>query len=83
MTTMMRVSQQTRERVMKVAADDFGGITADEAVVRLLDIYWQSKCIAAVDDYYAHNPDGWADYLREAEAWDSMSAPVTEPWENK
>ncbi len=80
---MMRVAPETRERLMKVAAEDFGGVTADEAVVRLLDIYWQTRCVAAVDDYFQHNPEGWAEYLYEAEAWDAMSAPIAEPWDER
>ena len=83
MTTMMRISDETRDRVMKLAAEDFGGVSADEAVVRLLDLYWQSKCIAAVDEFYAHNPEGWADYLREAEEWDAISAPIADEWDDR
>jgi hypothetical protein len=81
MTTMMRISHETRQRVMKIAAEDFGGITADETVVRLLDVYWQAKCVAAVEHFHQHDPDGWADYIGDAEGWDMASAPVTEPWE--
>jgi hypothetical protein len=77
---MMRVSERTRDRVAQLAAEDFGGVTADEALGRLIDVYWQSKVIAAVDDFYAHDPSGWADYVRDADEWDARSAPAAEPW---
>lgn len=80
-TTMMRVSAETRARVMRVAAEDFGGATADEAVARLLDEHWQAKCVAAVERYRATDPVGWAEYLREADEWDTVSAPISDSWD--
>jgi hypothetical protein len=81
MTKMIRVSEETRERVMQLAAEDYGGVSADEALGRLLDEHWQAKCVAAVAQYRADHPDEWAEYLRDAEGWDAVSAPVSEPWD--
>jgi hypothetical protein len=78
---MMRVDSKTRERVMEVALKDYGGVSADEALGRLLDEHWQAKCIAAVAEYRAQDPEGWVEYLREASEWDATTAPVTEPWD--
>lgn len=79
---MMRVSPETRERVQRVATEDFGGVSADEALRRLLDEHWQARCIAAVARDRAADPDGWAEYLREADEWDRAAAPVTDPWDD-
>jgi hypothetical protein len=81
MSTMIRVSDETRERVLRVAAEDFGGVTADEAVQRLLDIHWQSKVIAAVVEYQHDDPAGWAEYLSEGAEWDSAQPAVMDPWD--
>ena len=49
MTTMLRVSERTRDRVMQVAAVDFGGATAEETLNRLLDEHWEAQAVAAMD----------------------------------
>ena len=81
MTTMMRVTPQTRERVLRTAAEDYGGASADETIRRLLDEHWQAKAIAAMDRFRADNPQGWTEYLAEAYEWQAHDAPVTEPWD--
>jgi hypothetical protein len=55
-TMMMRVSPETRDRVLRVAAEDFGGVSAEEALRRLLDEHWQARCIAAVARDRAADP---------------------------
>ena len=79
-TAMIRVNQATRDRVMQVADEDFGHVTADEAVNRLLDEHWQAKCVAAVAAYRENDPDGWADYLGQAAGWDEANALVADEW---
>lgn len=81
MTTMMRVSRETRERVLRVAEEDYGGASADETIRRLLDAHWQAKAIAAMDRFRAEDPEGWAEYLAEADQGQSLEAPVAEPWD--
>ncbi|MEH1012537.1 hypothetical protein V6U90_05360 [Micromonospora sp. CPCC 206060] len=81
MTTMMRVSPETRERVLQVAQEDFGGASADETVRRLLDEHWQAKAVAAMDHFRAEDPNGWAEYLAEADDWQTSEAPATDPWD--
>ncbi|WP_239313952.1 MULTISPECIES: hypothetical protein [unclassified Frankia] len=81
MTTMMRVSPETRDRVLRVATEDFMGATADEAVRRLLDEHWQLKAVAVMDRFRVQDPDGWADYLVEAEAWSAADASVNQAWD--
>lgn len=81
MTTMLRVSDETRDKVMRVAAEDFGGATVEETLRRLLELHWQEKAIAAMDHFRATDPQGWADYLAEAEEMDAASAPPMDPWD--
>lgn len=80
MTTMMRVSPETREQVLRVAAEDFGGASADEAIRRLLAEHWQAKAIASMDRFRAEDPNGWTEYLADSEAWERADAPVNDPW---
>lgn len=80
MTTMMRVSPETRARVLQVAAEDFDGASADETVRRLLDEHWQAKAIAAMDRFRAEDPEGWAEYLADAESWSAADEPILEEW---
>lgn len=78
---MMRVSPATRDKVMKVAAEDYGGATADETLQRLLDEHWERQAVEAMDRFRAEDPEGWQDYLREADEWDAIPGPPLDPWE--
>lgn len=62
---MLRVSDETRDRVMRIGRDEFGGASADETVRRLLDEHWQAKAVAAVRATRLDAPDEWAGYLAE------------------
>jgi hypothetical protein len=79
MTVMVRLSEQTRDRVLKLA-EEYGGVSADEAVRRLLDEHWQRQAIEAVNRFRQEDPEGWAEYLREAEELDAGSAQPVDPW---
>jgi hypothetical protein len=83
MTTMLRVSEQTRDRVMQVAAHDFGGATAEETLIRLLDEHWEAQAIAAMDRFRASDPGGWAEYLAEADRSDKAQAVVVDAWDEQ
>lgn len=77
---MLRVSDQTRERVQRLARDEFGGATADETIRRLLDEHWEAAALAAVDRYRTVNPQGWAAYIAEADDLAVADAPITDEW---
>ena len=79
MTVMIRLTERTRDRVMKLA-DEYGGVSADEAVRRLLDEHWERQAIEAMDRFRHDDPVGWAEYLKEAEELDAGSAQPTDPW---
>ena len=77
---MLRVSDETRERVLRIGREEFGGASADETVRRLMDEHWQAAAIAAVHRYRESDPQGWSDYLAGAEESSSADAPISDEW---
>ncbi len=77
---MLRVSDETRERILRIGREEFGGASADETVRRLIDEHWRATAIAAVRRYRESDPQGWSDYLAEVEEWAGADAPVTDEW---
>jgi hypothetical protein len=55
--------------------------TPRRALRRLLDEHRQARCVAAVVRDRAADPDGWAEYLRDADECDRAAAPVTDRWD--
>jgi hypothetical protein len=80
-SVMIRVDESTRDDLTRVASEDLGGASADEAIRRLLAEHWQMKAIAALDAYRASDPEGWAEYVAEADRDDRASAPAADPWD--
>ncbi|GAA3449155.1 hypothetical protein [Dactylosporangium matsuzakiense] len=80
-SVMIRVDESTRDDLTRVASEDLGGASADEAIRRLLAEHWQMKAIAALDAYRASDPDGWAEYVADADREDRASAPTADPWD--
>jgi hypothetical protein len=83
MTAMLRVSERTRDRVMRVAADDFGGATAEETLNRLLDEHWEAQAVAAMDRFRATDPAGWSEYLAAADRWEAAQTAVVDTWDEQ
>jgi hypothetical protein len=77
---MLRVSNETRERIMRIGREEFGGVSADETVRRLIDEHWRGAAIAAVHRYRESDPRGWSDYLAEADELAGADAPVSDEW---
>jgi hypothetical protein len=77
---MLRVTDETRERILRIGREEFGGASADETVRRLIDEHWQATAIAAVRRYRETDPQGWSDYLAEADELAGADAPVTDEW---
>lgn len=77
---MLRVSKETRERVCRLAREESGGAAADETIRRLLDEHWEAAALAAVRRYRATDPEGWADYLAEADELAEADAPISDDW---
>lgn len=66
---------------MQVAAEDFGGATAEETLNRLLEEHWEARAIAAMDHFRDTDPHGWAEYLAEGDEWDKATAVATDKWD--
>lgn len=77
---MLRVSDDTRERVLRIGHEEVGGVSADETVRRLIDEHWRSAAIAGLRRYRESDPQGWADYLAEADDLAGADAPITDGW---
>lgn len=77
---MLRVSDETRERVLRIGREEFGGASADETIRRLIDEHWRASAIAAVRGYREHDLQGWAEYIAEAEDWASAESPIADEW---
>lgn len=57
----MRIRQETRDRLAKIAADDLGGGSLDDALSVLLFEYESRRALAKL----AADPDMMGDYLAE------------------
>jgi hypothetical protein len=77
---MLRVSDETRERVLQIGREEFAGASADETVRRLVDEHWQVAAIAAVHRYSESDPQGWAEYLAGADELAEADAPISDEW---
>lgn len=77
---MLRVSEETRERVLRIGREEFGGLSADDTVRRLIDEHWRAAAVASVRRYREADPKGWAEYLAEAEASAGADAGITDEW---
>lgn len=77
---VLRVSEETRKRVLRIGEEEFGGVSADETVRRLIDEHWQAAAVAAVRRYRESDPQGWSAYLAEAEDLAGADAPVSDDW---
>jgi hypothetical protein len=77
---MLRVSDEIREQILRIGREEFGGASADETVRRLIDEHWRASAVAAVRHYQENDPQGWSDYLAEADEWAGAEASVTDEW---
>lgn len=75
---MLRVSDETRERILRIGSEEFNGASADETVRRLIDEHWQNTAVAAVRRYKESDQQGWADYLAGAEELANADAPISD-----
>lgn len=75
---MLRVSDETREQVLRIGREEFDGASADETIRRLIDEHWRAAAVAAVQRSQETDPQGWGAYLAEAQEWESVEAPVAE-----
>lgn len=77
---MLRVSDQTRQKVLRIGREEFGGASADETIRRLVDEHWQAAAVAAVHRYRECDPQGWSEYLADAGGSVDADAPIGDGW---
>ncbi len=81
MATTIRVDSETHENILRVARDDFGGVTADEALRLLILEHRQRHAIEAWDRFREERPEDWEQYLAESDALDRDTAlPAEGDW---
>ncbi len=66
--------------MQRLAREEFGGASADETIRRLLDEHWEAAALMAVERYRAEDPQGWNDYLANADELSAADAPITDEW---
>lgn len=74
------MSDETRARVLRIGQEEFGGVSADETVRRLIDEHWRSSAVAAVHRYRESDPQGWSAYLADADDLAAADAPIADEW---
>lgn len=77
---MIRVSDDTRQRVQKLGRDEFHGASADETIQRLLDEHWKATAVAATRRDRERDPDSWQAEVDQADADAQADAVVTDGW---
>ncbi len=77
---MLRVSDETRDRIKRLAQDEFGGASANEVVEHLLDEHWEAAALAAVARTAAEHPHEWTEYLEGAEEFSKVDASISDEW---
>ncbi|MFZ0217614.1 MAG: hypothetical protein WAM30_16920 [Candidatus Dormiibacterota bacterium] len=77
---MLRVSDETRRRVLRIGHEEFGGASAEETVRRLIDEHCQAAALAAVHCYRESDPEGWSAYLAAADQLSAADAAMGDEW---
>ena len=77
--SMIRTSPETARRVQRVARTEFGGISADETIQRLLDEHWKASAVAAVQRDRESDPD-WQTYLDDADVTSHADTEAADGW---
>jgi transcriptional regulator with XRE-family HTH domain len=75
--TSIKIQADVRDRLARVAADDFPGTTLSEAVDRLLAEHEHARLRRHISAAYARlraDPEQWDGYTAELDEWDAVSA---------
>jgi len=81
---MIRVSEETRDAINKIAQEDFGGVSADEALRRLAREHRRALWIEQARRLREEQPDVWQAATAEAVGLaDAVAGDVAsdDPWE--
>jgi hypothetical protein len=75
--TTMKIQTDVRERLSRVATEDFSGATLSDTVARLLAEHEESRLLSSISAAYARlraDPGEWASYSAELDEWDAVVA---------
>jgi hypothetical protein len=57
--TMIRVSQETRDTINEIARNDYGGVSADEALRRLVREHRRARWVEQARRFREEQPGQW------------------------
>ena len=69
-----------RRRAEQIGRAEFGGVSADETIRRLIDEHWRAAAVAAVRRCRDSDPEGWSDYVADANGLAAGDAPIRDVW---
>lgn len=74
MQTSMRVDQANRDALARIAAEELGGVSLDEALRMLLFEHETMRAVARLEA----DPEALANWQREAREWAELDTGITE-----
>jgi hypothetical protein len=80
-TTTMKIQSELRDRLARIAAEEYPGATLSDVVARLVAEHEQARVRREISAAYGRlqdDPEGWAGYIAELDEWDSVTADGTE-----
>ena len=75
---MLRVSDETRAEVLRLGREEFGCASVDETIRQLIEEHWKARALAAVFHYRQTDPEGWSEYLAEADQLAAADAAIVD-----
>ena len=75
--TTIKIQGEVRDRLARVASDEFAGATLSETVDRLLVEHEEARLARSIAAAYARlraDPEQWASYTGELDEWDVTAA---------
>lgn len=75
--TTMKLQSEVRDRLARVAVEDYAGVSLSDAVGRLLTEHDEMRMRLRISAAYARlreDPAEWADYVSEIDEWDGVTS---------
>jgi hypothetical protein len=75
--TTMKIQSAVRDRLARLAAEDYAGATMSDALAQLIAEHEQDRIRRQIAAGYARlqdDPEQWAGYVGELDEWDGVTA---------
>jgi hypothetical protein len=75
--TTIKIQNEVRDSLARVAAEDYSGVSLSDAVGRLLAEHEEARTRREISAAYARlrdDPDEWASYVAELDEWEGVTA---------